>query len=71
MDIGNMTSIADDGVFFVVTQAFSMMGGIIGLFILDYRMTLIGTFFYSGKSGHYEVFCKEAETYYGRVYCRK
>ena len=29
MDIGNMTSIADDGVFFVVTQAFSMMGGII------------------------------------------
>ena len=27
--------------------------------------------FAQGKSGHYEVFCKEAETYYGRVYCRK
>ena len=35
VDIGNMTSIADEGVFFVVTQAFSMVGGIIGLFILD------------------------------------
>lgn len=41
IDIGNMTSIADEGVFFVVTQAFSMTGGVIGLFILDYRMTIL------------------------------
>ena len=26
IDIGNMTSVADEGVFFVVTQAFSMVG---------------------------------------------
>ncbi len=41
VDINNMTSIADEGVFFVVTQAFSMVGGVIGLFILDYRMTIL------------------------------
>lgn len=40
-DIENMTSIADSSVFFVITQAFSMTGGIIGLFIIDFRMTLL------------------------------
>lgn len=41
MDVNKMASIADNSVFFVVTQAFSMVGGIIGLFIIDYRMTLL------------------------------
>lgn len=41
MDINKMSSVADNSVFFVVTQAFSMTGGIIGLFIIDYRMTLL------------------------------
>ena len=41
MDISAITSIADEGMFFVVTQIFSIIGGIIGLFILDYRMTAI------------------------------
>lgn len=40
-DTGKMASIADNSVFFVVTQAFSMVGGIIGLFIIDYRMTIL------------------------------
>lgn len=40
-DINRMSSVADSSVFFVVTQAFSMTGGIIGLFIIDYRMTLL------------------------------
>ena len=50
IDIGNMTSVADEGVFFVVTQAFSMVGGIIGLFILDYRMTLMVLLFIPVKA---------------------
>lgn len=50
MDISNMTSIADAGVFFVVTQAFSMVGGIIGLFILDYRMTIMVLLFIPAKA---------------------
>ena len=41
VDINNMTSIADSGMFFVVSQAFGMMGGVIGLFILDFRMTIL------------------------------
>lgn len=40
-DISQMASVADSSVFFVVTQAFSMLGGIIGLFIIDYRMTIL------------------------------
>ncbi len=40
-DINQMTSIADSSVFFVITQAFSMTGGIIGLFIIDFRMTIL------------------------------
>ena len=71
IDIGNMTSVADEGVFFVVTQAFSMVGGIIGLFILDYRMTLMVLLFIPVKSGYYETFCKEAKKNHGRVYYRK
>ena len=41
MDISKMTSVADSSVFFVITQAFSMVGGGIGLFIIDYRMTIL------------------------------
>lgn len=40
-DIEQMTSIADEGAFFVVTEIFNIIGGIIGLFILDYRMTFL------------------------------
>ena len=43
-DINQMTSIADSSVFFVITQAFSMTGGIIGLFIIDFRMTVLVLF---------------------------
>ena len=50
VDIGNMTSIADDSVFFVITQAFSMVGGIIGLFILDYKMTIMVLLFIPTKA---------------------
>lgn len=41
LDISNMAAVADDSLFFVVTQAFSMVGGIAGLFIIDYRLTLL------------------------------
>lgn len=41
MDIRQMTSIADSSVFFVITRVFSMTGGIIGLFIIDFRMTML------------------------------
>ena len=40
-DVSKMSSVADSSVFFVVTQIFSMIGGVIGLFIIDYKMTLL------------------------------
>lgn len=59
MDISNMTSVADDGVFFVVTQAFSMVGGIIGLLILDYRMTIMVLLFIPAKAVIMKYFAKK------------
>lgn len=40
-DIANISSIADERFFFVVSQIFSIIGGTIGLLLIDYRMTLI------------------------------
>lgn len=54
-----MTSIADDGVFFIITQAFSVVGGIIGLFILDYRMTLVVLLFIPVKVVMMKYFAKK------------
>lgn len=59
IDISNMTSIADESVFFVVTQAFSMAGGVIGLFILDYRMTILVLLFIPIKYFVMEYFAKQ------------
>lgn len=59
MDIGNMTSIADDSAFFVITQAFSMVGGIIGLFMLDYRMTIMVLLFIPAKAAIMKYFAKK------------
>lgn len=59
VDISNMTSIADEGVFFVATQAFSMVGGVIGLFILDYRMTILVVLFIPIKYVVMKYFAKQ------------
>lgn len=59
VDIGNMTSIADEGVFFVVTQAFSMTGGVIGLFILNWRMTILVLLFIPIKYVAMKKFAKQ------------
>ena len=59
MDISSMTSIADEGMFFVVTQIFSIIGGIIGLFILDYRMTVIVLMFIPFKYFVMKLFAKK------------
>lgn len=58
VDIGNMVTVADESVFFVITQAFSMAGGIIGLFILDYRMTLLVLLFIPVKAVVMKYFAK-------------
>ncbi len=59
LDISNMISIADEGMFFVVTQIFSIIGGIIGLFILDYRMTIIVLMFIPFKYFVMKFFAKK------------
>lgn len=39
-DVGNMAAVADSGVFFVFAQMFSMIGGMSGLFLIDWRLAL-------------------------------
>lgn len=58
-DINQMTSIADSSVFFVITQAFSMTGGIIGLFIIDFRMTVLVLLFIPIKCVVMKYFAKK------------
>ncbi|WP_374016912.1 ABC transporter ATP-binding protein [Paenibacillus thiaminolyticus] len=41
VDIGNMSRVTDDYVFFVATQLFSIIGGIAGLLMIDWKLTLI------------------------------
>lgn len=62
MDINRMSSVADSSVFFVVTQAFSMIGGIIGLFIIDYRMTLLVLLFIPVKFFIMKYFAKRQKS---------
>ena len=59
MDINQMTSVADSRVFFVITQAFSMTGGIIGLFIIDFRMTILVLLFIPIKCVVMKYFAKK------------
>lgn len=58
VDISNMASIANESMFFVVTQAFSMIGGVIGLFILDCRMTALVLLFIPIKAFVMKYFAK-------------
>ena len=58
-DINQMTSIADSSIFFVITQAFSMTGGIIGLFIIDFRMTILVLLFIPLKCVVMKYFAKK------------
>lgn len=45
MDVSAVSSIADERLFFVLTKIFSMIGGIVGLCILDVRLTIIVVLF--------------------------
>ncbi|MGW8959762.1 ABC transporter ATP-binding protein [Paenibacillus sp. NPDC055715] len=40
-DVGNMSRVADSGLFFVIMQAFSMIGGLCGLLLINWKMTVI------------------------------
>lgn len=41
IDISNVVTIADERLFFVITKIFGMIGGMIGLSLLNFRLTLL------------------------------
>ncbi len=59
MDISNISSIAEEHVFFVLTGFFSILGGTIGLFILDKRLTCIVLLFLPIKFFAMKYFAKK------------
>lgn len=74
MDIIKMSSIADNGFFYIVTQIFGMFGGFMGLFIINFRMTFLVLAFLPFKyvfmkwlTGKHkqrtEIFIKDNQTY--------
>ena len=40
-DIGNISSISDENLIFVLTQIFNIIGGLIGLIIINFKLTLM------------------------------
>ncbi|MCX7921469.1 MAG: ABC transporter ATP-binding protein/permease [Clostridia bacterium] len=41
MDVTNISKISDRGTFFIVTQVFRIIGGIIGLILIDWKLTIL------------------------------
>jgi ATP-binding cassette subfamily B protein len=41
MDVGNISKICDKGSFIILSQAFRIIGGLIGLLIIDWKLTFI------------------------------
>lgn len=62
MDINKMTAIADNTVFFVVTQVFCITGGVAGLFLIDYRMTILVLIFIPIKCIVMKYFAKKQKS---------
>ena len=61
-DIGKMVMISDESIFFVVTQTFNMIGGLIGLFIIDYRMFILVIIFIPIKCIVMKYFAKKQKS---------
>ncbi|TYQ15066.1 UNVERIFIED_CONTAM: ATP-binding cassette subfamily B protein [Acetivibrio alkalicellulosi] len=41
MDVSNISRIADRSLFYIVTQVFKIVGGIVGLILIDWKLTLV------------------------------
>jgi len=63
MDIANISSIADESMFFVIAQMFGIVGGVIGLFIIDYKLTLLVLLFIPIKYVAIKFFAKKRKAY--------
>lgn len=44
MDVGNISRICDRGTFIIISQIFRILGGIVGLLIIDWRLTILVVF---------------------------
>ncbi len=44
MDVGNISRICDKGTFIIISQVFRIIGGLIGLLIIDWKLTIVVIF---------------------------
>lgn len=49
MDIGNISRIADRSTFYIVTSVFRIFGGLVGLLLIDWRLTIVVIFLVPGR----------------------
>jgi ATP-binding cassette subfamily B protein len=45
MDVGNISRVCDKGTFIVISQIFRIIGGVSGLLIIDWKLTVVVLFF--------------------------
>lgn len=67
VDIGNINKVCDNTVFFVITQLVSCLGGIAGLFIIDYRLSLLVFLFFPLKYFTVRFFSDQREKKMGQL----
>lgn len=41
MDVGNISRICDKGTFIIISQVFRIIGGVVGLLIIDWKLTIV------------------------------
>lgn len=59
LDVQNISTVANESVLFVITQIFGMIGGIVGLIIIDWRLTIIVLCFIPAKYLTIKYFAKQ------------
>lgn len=66
-DISYMVSITDGAAFFIITQIFSITGGIIGLFIINYKLTILVIIYIPCKYFFMKYLAKKRKSYMDRL----
>ncbi|WP_278287453.1 ABC transporter transmembrane domain-containing protein [Ruminiclostridium josui] len=41
MDVGNISRICDKGTFIIISQVFRIIGGLVGLLMIDWKLTIV------------------------------
>lgn len=63
-DVGNITAIAKDDIFFTIAQLFNIIGGVTGLILIDYKLALLISAFIPVKFAIVKIIAKKRKNYF-------